>query len=84
MSETGQTETPAHRRGMSVLPPGADLSMTGHFAPEAVIAELSAFDPEQDEFSNPKFEALSGVADCSRFARCDVVLMGGEVRPIGH
>ena len=30
----GQTETRAHRRGMSVLPPGADMSMTGRFAPK--------------------------------------------------
>jgi hypothetical protein len=33
MSALGQTETRAHRRGMSVLPPGADMSMTGRFAP---------------------------------------------------
>jgi hypothetical protein len=31
----GQTETRAHRRGMSVQPPGADMSMTGLFAPIA-------------------------------------------------
>jgi hypothetical protein len=30
----GQTETGAHRRDMSVLPPGADMFMTGRFAPE--------------------------------------------------
>ena len=34
----GQIETRAHRRGMSVLPPGADIPVTGRFAPEAVIA----------------------------------------------
>jgi hypothetical protein len=39
MSPLGQTETRAHRRGMSVLPPGADTSMTGRFAPEAVGRE---------------------------------------------
>jgi hypothetical protein len=35
MSALGQTETRAHRRGMSVLPPGADMSLTGRFAPKA-------------------------------------------------
>ena len=31
----GQTETRALRRGMSVLPPGAEMCMTGRFAPKA-------------------------------------------------
>jgi hypothetical protein len=33
MSQLGQTETRAHRSGMCVLPPGADMSMSGRFAP---------------------------------------------------
>jgi hypothetical protein len=40
MSVVGQTETRAHRRGMSVLPPGADIFMTGRFAPEAALSRL--------------------------------------------
>jgi hypothetical protein len=44
MSEMGQTETRAHRRGMSVLPPGADMSMTGRFAPGADVGAKSVFD----------------------------------------
>jgi hypothetical protein len=31
----GQSETQAHRPGMTVLSPGMDMSMTGRFAPEA-------------------------------------------------
>jgi hypothetical protein len=33
----GQTETRAHRRGMSILSPGADMSMIGRFAPAAAV-----------------------------------------------
>ena len=39
MFETGQTETRARQRGMSVLPPGADMSMTGRCAPKAALGQ---------------------------------------------
>jgi hypothetical protein len=42
MSVPGQTETRAHQRDMSVLPPGADMSVTGGFAPEAAPGRLKA------------------------------------------
>ena len=35
MSALGQTETRALRRSMSVLPPGAEMCVTGRFAPQA-------------------------------------------------
>ena len=40
MSAWGQTETRALPRGMSVLPPGAEMCMTGRFAPEAVAGRV--------------------------------------------
>jgi hypothetical protein len=33
MAALGQTETRAHQCGMPVLPPGANMTMTGRFAP---------------------------------------------------
>jgi len=37
-SVLGQTETRADGRGMPVLPPGADMSTTGRFAPRSGLA----------------------------------------------
>ena len=43
--DSTQTETRAHQHGMSVLPPGADMSMTGRFAPGAALGELEMKPP---------------------------------------
>jgi hypothetical protein len=37
MSVPGQKATFARRRGMSVVPPGADMPLNGRFAPEAAV-----------------------------------------------
>jgi len=40
-SELGQKATPARRYAMSVLLPGADMPVTGRFAPEAASRKSS-------------------------------------------
>jgi hypothetical protein len=44
MSESDQKATSARRRGMSVLPPGTDMPVTGRFAPEAASRKPNSSD----------------------------------------
>ena len=55
MSALGQTETRALRRSMSVLPPGADMSMTDRFAPEAVGPEHACRESRIDQSALKSF-----------------------------